>query len=451
MGLLAHNFSANRLRFFEMAKEKYETASRCLPLPLQCDSAANVNDTPNDSPLFIDTSPVVLNVGDVVVRDSSRAGIETGSKLAQSTTLGSLYSTASPTKIPRLSVREATSPGRPSPDHEISTPLNKQRKTSEGILRVPGESRENNTDDATALLNETPLQAVDESQLVPSAPGTYRTRLSRVLSSPRTLEEELVPSPLFSRGAKPAQLPSPPASTSNVALSRPLPPLPFNHNAASFIVSGNRVIQDPSILRKTAVQTLIARFEGIPPLPRTPLSAARYSYDVITPGIATPRFRMIRDAFSPDPDNPDLDTYLSSTTATLAAEIARYTEHLSDFRTHLEDHIAYIDAQSAATQKLQEERLAAKSLTSTKRFASYWSFPSPSSTTQAAVESGLDIFGDPFSEDHQNRKTNARSERVAKLKAEGWVVTKEKHGYKGLEFYDKFCRGVEADLSFAEC
>jgi hypothetical protein len=160
---------------------------------------------------------------------------------------------------------------------------------------------------------------------------------------------------------------------------------------------------------------------------------------------------MIRDAFSPNPDNPDLDVYLSSNTATRSAEIAQYNEHISEFRTRLQDHVTYLDYQSATTTKLQEERLAAKTLTSTKRFASYWSFDAASSASKAAAESSLDVTTDPFNEHDYSRKPLSRSDRVLRLKKDGWPVNKEMHGHKGVEFYDRLCRDVEAELAFAGC
>lgn len=107
---------------------------------------------------------------------------------------------------------------------------------------------------------------------------THKKRLSRTLSSQHVLAEALIPSPLFSRGLsskKESQshsltqsLPVIPVPLPQVALSRPLPPtptsrplpnLPFNHNPR-FIRKGKRFVVVPR--RKTALSTLISRWEG---------------------------------------------------------------------------------------------------------------------------------------------------------------------------------------------
>lgn len=108
----------------------------------------------------------------------------------------------------------------------------------------------------------------------------HKKRLSRTLSSQHALAEELVPSPLFSRGplsnkesqsqshSSTQSLPIIPLPLPQVALCRPLPPtpnnrplpnLPFNHKP-QFIRKGKRFIVVPR--RKTALSTLISRWEG---------------------------------------------------------------------------------------------------------------------------------------------------------------------------------------------
>ena len=158
---------------------------------------------------------------------------------------------------------------------------------------------------------------------------------------------------------------------------------------------------------------------------------------------------MIRDAFSPDPRNEQLETYLSSVAA--SAELARYNVDLSDFRAQLRKHIAYVDGEIARVQRLQAERIAARSLGPKQRFASFWSFeiaasPAPKSPCPSRRRGIDDEKNDELSGE-QDTQAKAKKERIEKLRREGWVVRKEKHGFKGEAFYDELCRRVEAELN----
>lgn len=221
-----------------------------------------------------------------------------------------------------------------------------------------------------------------------------KARLSQSLSSQHILAEELIPSPL-TRVERSAQ------TTTSLPAFRPLPPLPFNHKP-TFLLRGGRQVLVPA--RQSAIQTLAAKFESN--IPMTP------------PSPVTPRFDQIRRAFSPISTNQHLDSYLGSTSLT------RYNEYLSSFRDQLIRHTKsireYTDRAIEIQQQHKEKRLS--------RMASFWSFK----PTDQSPESDPMIV--------------ARKERIVQLKAKGWVVRKERHGWKGQAYYDRLRQQAEADL-----
>ncbi|EXJ56667.1 hypothetical protein A1O7_07011 [Cladophialophora yegresii CBS 114405] len=441
IGLLAHDFSQKKLHFLDSARESFGLAVKSFPLPFVSTEAgtyAQLDDSPSTPDINFS-----LPFSDKVVQ-ATHATFPQTPRIKESSLFrspSSIYSTASPLKAESISYCADQSPTRKG-----------EPPTTFPTVAEPDIPK-------------------DKQLIVPETPGTHRTRPSRVLSSPQALQQELVPSPLFSRHAKQARVPNP-ANGTNVP--RPLPPLPFNHNPLAFTIDGTRITQAPH-LRKTAVQTLIARFEGILPLPpSTPLTTIVHSTPSTTPDIATPRFRMISDAFSPDPRNEHLETYLTSTAA--SAHLARYNAKLADFRVRLKDHIAYLDGELTRVQKMQNERQAAKQLLGPKqRYASFWSFEAASSPcprrrdrpmeskygdgsehngSQAGdeVDEVRDRHGDgdgdgAGDQEGEDAKAKAKKERMARLRQQGWRVRKENHGFKGVQFYDNLCRCVETELN----
>ena len=163
---------------------------------------------------------------------------------------------------------------------------------------------------------------------------------------------------------------------------------------------------------------------------------------------------MIRDAFSPDPRNEHLDAYLSSTTSTV---VTRYNAHLADFRGQLRKHISFVDGEITKTQALQAKRHAGKMMGAKQRLASFWSLeavrspcpagPQSANNNQGGGENELDGKGQMCG--GKDEKVNAKQERIARLRQEGWRVTKEKHGFRGVEFYDRLTWDVEMELALA--
>ncbi|KIW65150.1 hypothetical protein PV04_07432 [Phialophora macrospora] len=417
IGLLAHNFSQKKLQFLDSARGSFGVALRSLPLPF-ISTEAGTYDQIENSPLTPDFK-YSLPFTDRVVQASHVISPQTP-RIRETSTFRSPGSNYSRTSSPE---------GEPISDHDD---------------RLPTKKREPPTTFPTVTEPDTPK---GDQLIIPEAPGTQGTCLGRALSSPQALQQDLVPSPLFSRNAKFARLPQP---TDGNDIPRPLP-LPFNHNPLFFKMDGTRIVQDP-LLRKTAVQTLIARYEGILPLPpSTPLTISRST--PTTPDNVTPRFRMIRDAFSPDPQNEHLEAYLSSTAS---ARLARYNDKLAEFRARLRNHIAYVDGELTRVQKMQTERRAARMLGPKQRYASFWSFdaarsPCPKRRKSPMEDDDGDEDGPPGEDvsvhDEEDAKAKAKKERIDRLRQQGWRVRKENHGFKGTQFYDDLCSCVENELN----
>lgn len=415
MGLLAHDFSGHKIEFLDAAKESLQLALGSLPLPF-VSTEGGVYEQAEQSPTILSFAfPCAIQPYDKL-NAGSHATEETS--VSRSTSSGSFYST------------ESASRG----EREHASPIEQEK------AQTPSPHTHTNPQEHSQCNPErTPVASV-----------THKSRLNQSLSLTHVLEDDLVPSPLFSRVSKRMQING---ADENITL-KPLPPLPFNHKS-SFTMQGSRIVQDPT-LRKTAVQTLIARFEGflpLPPSPQTPSPLTRRLWEdhrkAFSPSPVTPRFRMIRDAFSPDPRNEHLETYLSST------HLAGYNASLTAFRTQLRKQIAYLNQEVDRVQKVQTERTTAKAL-SKNRFASFWSFdlaaslsksketPStlPSRSRRRRTPANKEDEGDEGDQPAKIKMT----ERIEKMRREGWKVCKEQHGFKGVKWYDDLRRRVESEL-----
>ncbi|OAP63818.1 hypothetical protein AYL99_03045 [Fonsecaea erecta] len=431
MGLIAHNFSDNKLRFLDSARESFCQALKCVPLPY-VSSEVGSYEQPEES-------PVTTGFGSTTITGAQQAGRKEVcaqgrlTEISPSLSSGSVYSLGS-----------AGSEGGSSADSSESSPQKHAcQEMSAPVAHVDSEEGTSNSD-------------VVKYPITPVTSGTEVSRLGRSPSSAQILQDNLVPSPLFSRNPK---RPCTGHLDSNVN-ARPLPPLPFNHKA-EFKLQGTRIIQDP-LMRKTAVQTLIARFEGILPLPpSSPLAAARsplrehvYGLDTPapSPAITSPRFRMIRDAFSPNPHNEHLEAYLNTCTST---NLTLYNVHLADFRAQLRKHITYVNGETGRVQKIQSERSAARALGPKQRFASFWSLEAASAgskskftTRSAYVGRSAALVRDDRDRDFTGGE-NPRDrfkEKVDELRRRRWRVCKERHGFKGVEFYEDLRARAEAEL-----
>ncbi|KIX02738.1 uncharacterized protein Z518_08680 [Rhinocladiella mackenziei CBS 650.93] len=446
IGLMAHDFSSKKLQFLGSAKESFILALQSLPLPYVSAEGGRY-EQPDHSPLsLVFATPCVqrmpAEVGDVASPSLRPA------EIAQSISSGSIYST-----------ENAISESCTAVDSDEPLAENLQATFTPRTHMAQKESSKCNYSTTT-----------------PCTPTTHKSRLIQSLSSTHVLAEELVPSPLFSRKPKRArttQLTAQtlsdggtpfrvsgqslgdrmPGGTEQLCLDtessdssptlRQLPPLPFNHKP-SFKIQGARLVQIPSPMRQTAVQTLIAKSEGFLPFPPSPLlqplpwtSHADTETFSMSPG--TPRFKLVRDAFSPSLHNEHLEGYLSS------VGVTTYNTSLVDFRTQFRKHITYLDEEMCRVRKARGEHAAAKTLSKT-RLASYWSFEHVASASKSKFTETQQHGRGCGLGDNEDPQVKTKKERIERLGRKGWRVRKEDHGFKGIEWYENLRSRVEVEL-----
>ncbi|KAL6248970.1 hypothetical protein RBB50_004033 [Rhinocladiella similis] len=394
MGQIAHDFSSSKPQLLDSALECFEAALDCLPLPYAMTERGSY-DQLELSPSVVFDSPILSKIISPYV---SLAPRDVESLPVQSAPItGFSYS------IPPLLPSESA--------HSRPTSL----QINPGFY---GEDENENKaeNDCFALLK---------------TPTGHRHRLCQSLSLTHSLQDDLVPSPLFNRNQKRVQI----NSSTPESNHRPLPPLPFGHKT-TFAAEGSRVVQVPRVgMRKSAVQTLIAKYEDSLPLTQTPSPRRSIQHSTSTSSLVTPRFRRIREAFSPDPRNDSLEAYLSS------SDLTRYNICMCDFRTQLRKHIAFLQVEITRVRDQQAQRMARKAQ-SKNRHTSFWTFQSANRLAPAPTPS--DPEGKASSDD---LVTIAKKERIERLRREGWNVRKEKYGFKGVEWYEALRRRVEKEIA----
>lgn len=98
-------------------------------------------------------------------------------------------------------------------------------------------------------------------------------------------------------------------------------------------------------------------------------------------------------------------------------------------------------------RELQAERTAKKMLGPKQRFASFWTFEAKSPCLSRGREDrSNNNHEDCGIDDDPDGKAKTQEERIERLRREGWKVRKEKHGFRGVAFYDDLARQVEAEL-----
>ncbi|EXJ88231.1 hypothetical protein A1O1_05161 [Capronia coronata CBS 617.96] len=413
LGLIAHDYSSNKLRFLDFAKESYNLALKSLPLPYVSTEAGKYEQNAHSPLASVFAAPALHHVN-AGIQDTPSKILASG--LVESASACSIYSTDSMISEPYTVLDSSTPSSSSSKKYDPTTP------------RAQGA-----------------LKSLESDHLrVPTTPAPHKSRLSQSMSLEHQLADDLVPSPLFSRKSKQARITE---SVPDVT-HRPLPPLPFGHQS-NFEVRGSRIVQ---VLRKTAVDTLIAQYEGCLPLSPSPTQTlsptVHRNAGTVTESPVTPRFRAIRDAFTPNPVNGNLEAYLSS------PDLSEYNASLADFRMQLRNHMIYLDKEISRVHKAQVERTATKALCKT-RFASFWSFEHLANTPKrkcrplqdidatSSPDSGVKITGE------NEPRAQASNERIDKLRLEGWHVRKEDHGFKGVQWYEDLSRRVETELAAA--
>ena len=385
----------------------------------------------------------------------------TASSSSSTATVGALDEAETPTKSSRL----------PTPStYAVLCSISEGRDLDTAAVSCCG------SDVTISPKHESPTRTKLSSKLPVPSPAKHLSRLSASLSSQSVLSPGMVPSPLFSRTKKQAAVPFPAPEVSIDALP----------NGGVFTKNNNRdasasvqrpplpIIRAPQMspVRKSAIQTLISRFESTLPapsllsprtplFPRTismlhtplstytdvslPLSAFDTPYQALalkTP--ATQRFNLIANIFT-------------------SRSLARYNSALSGFRTSILSAIASSTEKIEEISELQERHAEEKRktfLTSSgeagKRMASYWllSTPQPGPTRKVEGKSmaSRDVMNGKNKRDggedisRNSEEAKKKRERIEKLRNEGWKVRKEKWGWKGAEHYDELRHAAERDL-----
>jgi len=277
LGQIAHNYSSNKIPLLEQARDAFISASEILPLPYLTKIGGQYD--------ALGPSPVCPTFDMIGIYDDSPSVYPPTTPGGAITERGRSVSNASSSTIRsagQISVAYTV------PNFEDYSP----RQTINGTTAQKEESSK-------------PFLTPDQRARI-----NHKARLSRSLSTQHALAEELVPSPLFSRGpaskkesqhlsSKGHIHPLPLVTLSKplppTPINRPLPALPFNHQP-EFILKGKRFLLVPR--RKTALATLISKFEG-----KTPFDSPSSDKENMQPTLAevtptTERFKHISAVFS---------------------------------------------------------------------------------------------------------------------------------------------------------
>lgn len=437
MGLSVHNFSRNKVRFLELASDGLDTALKVLPLPYAT-SALEDHQEHDDSPPA-SKSPTKAVHYHCDVHSPPTTPCANASSFPVSNSIGSIYSIQTCAAEP-----DSSSSGEDQEDEEDENEKDNGDDEEEQDTLPQQESTTSSSPITHDHTISTTSMALDP---------THKDRLLKSLSTMHTLTEELVPSPLFSRLRKSATIIPEPGSTDSEfnggptrsTSSKPLPPLPFNHKT-TFQMLGTRIVQMPKStpVRKTTVQTLIARYDGLLPFPPSPTS----SDPVWSPSPITPRFQKIKEAFSPNPYNRHLEAYLYH------GDLSHYNASLAEFRHQLRNHISFIHQQLHQAQAVQAEHAQSKTLTQT-RLASFWSLSAAAASSHSTVRDntprranggGSTRASGPPTDPNATATSNNRKARIERLRRNGWAVSKEHHGFKGEQHYEGLRRIAEREL-----
>ncbi|KPI45104.1 uncharacterized protein AB675_2869 [Cyphellophora attinorum] len=513
MGIAAHKFSQNKIKYLNSAKSQFEQALSVLPQPFASERDGSYQtpmprspDEPKDNasddekPIGLGLTPVPLHdirtTPAVRISDATRSPSEesfdsatSGTSVSVTFTIPDFNKYSPRNSMPYL---QLSTGGSLSKDLHESRPFvqgqnlddffsdseddddkegervaswlpRSMRSLNLAAHTIESDSEDEETESAACeagVGEETPVSAAINSLQADMFNDSSPTKsLSASQSSRCMLREELEPAPLFNKSLKLPKITfEPPALRSEVP--RPLPRTPRAQFALNDIQSA----------RKTAVQTLISKFEGTLPSPITPSSwttatpLATMSTQAFAPTPITPRFDMIRSAFEPHQTQSHLRAYLTS------RSLAHYNNSLADFRTCLQSAVEAVEEALEAAHEVQQKREDEKRASSVhvndnslpkNRLASMWllSTPgrNPKSAGTTATGSAPPVTIVDRSERPRDRKAmplrngvqesvQKRAERLERLRSNGFKVRKESHGWKGEEHYECFRRRVEMDL-----
>lgn len=203
-------------------------------------------------------------------------------------------------------------------------------------------------------------------------------------------------------------------------------------------------------MRKTGIQTLIARFEGQLPLSGTTSPTSITTDHPSSPYPSTPitpRFDMIHSAFEPHPAPSfalDSSPSCPDTSTSASTCLARLNTLLSSFRNEIKIQLSDVTNLIQKTERLQIEHRREKTLCNS-RLASFWSFEPTLDSPQPTTAPSDGPPPAPLTLQNKSRILT-RKKRVEMLRADQWRVSKEKHGFKGEAYYDELCARTTAEL-----
>lgn len=519
LGLAAHKFSQNKISFLKAAQTHFKAALDMLPQPFASRYDASY-ETPQitspDSDFFGDDTDVsrypdateqalrlsydtpTFRISDATRSPSQESfdSVTSGTSISATYTVpdfdqysprisfgmvmdrqgNALLPGGTPSGLPRSlpsvnidPIESSSSDDEDEPEHSSGWLPRSMRSLNLAAHTVDVDSDDEFRASDTkhlALPNHTPTGNVTNSLRVPlSQSSSHTSRLSASLSSKHLLCQDLIPSPLFSRTKKMPKLVNIKGTLTDGGPPRPLPRTPHAHLSHLTLLPA----------RKTAVQTLISKYEGKLPLPDTPSSyvtatpPASASFEVGGPTPVTQRFNTIHDAFEPAAGRNHLTEYLTS------RSLAQHNSNLAAFRTCLlsaHEKVAQMLEEAVEVQhKHNEEKRTARTDDDEtgmpkNRLASLWLLSTPGKPKRSrpfAPQSGNPVSVSPArmmgrSKSLRDRKRlplrnrveeseEKRAERIEKLRSNGFQVHKERHGWKGDEYYEGFRRRVEIDLS----
>jgi hypothetical protein len=513
MGIAAHKFSQNKINYLNSAKSQFEQALSVLPQPFASEGDGSYQtpmprspdepqdrESDDDEPFGPGLTPMPLRnlptTPAIRISDATRSPSEESFDSATSGTSVSVAFTVP--DFNKYSPRNSMPYLHLSTDDTLSKDLQQSQPSvqsqslddffsdsendddNEGgrvaswlprsmrSLNLAAHTIESDSEDeetgsaacAVSFGEETPVSAAINSLQADMSNNSSPTKsLSASQSSRQMLREELEPAPLFNKSLK---LPKVMSETSALQsdIPRPLPRTPRAQFALNDIQSA----------RKTAVQTLISKFEGTLPSPDTPSSwttatpPATMSTQAFAPTPITPRFDMIRSAFEPHQTQNRLQAYLTS------RSLAQYNNSLAGFRTCLRSAVEAVEEAIEAAQEVQQKREDEKRASNIyvandslpkNRLASMWLLSTPGRKPRSAGTKAAGTASPMTTADRSERSRGGkampvrnqvqesvekRAERLERLRLKGFKVRKESHGWKGEEHYECFRRRVEMDL-----
>jgi hypothetical protein len=188
----------------------------------------------------------------------------------------------------------------------------------------------------------------------------------------------------------------------------------------------NALMPKPLFVKKRTSD--LHKFSGLPPPPlrtdplpppqrKTPLTPAQHPQFLTSAG---------RDPQSQHPPSPLLTAH---------------TTHLLTFRSLLSKHLTTITATIATATALQTHH---RLLTQSKRIPSFWSFEPVVVTSNTTNDSNDDGDGEG---EHRADEVREKRKRIERLRGSGWRVTKERHGWKGVKYYEELRGAAMEELT----